>query len=449
VFGSLRFRIAAGYLLLIIAAFVALAITDSIPIAVAVAVAVAALLSVAVGGAVTGPLGRLSRAAQSLASGKLDERFEPRPPGEIGELADSFNQMAAGLEALVAAAAQERDRLAAALNSSVDAVFAVDPEGRITFANAAAERLLAREHESLVGSSFSFAMPHAEVLEALRSSRVDGRRHSTLIEQPGRKHLQVITTPIVSGGEWSVLVVVHDLTDVKRTEQVRRDFIANVSHELRTPLASLKSVIETLQEGALDDKAAALEFLARADAEVDRIVQIMEELLELSRIESGEVPMAEQPVQIGDVLARAVSRLRHQAQRQRIDLRLETAPHLPPILGDAERLERVAVNLIHNALKFTSEGGTVRVQAVFEDGSVIARVTDTGAGIAAEDLPRIFERFYKADRARSGAGTGLGLAIVKHTVEAHGGTVAVESAEGRGATFSFSFPAALLSTRTK
>jgi two-component system phosphate regulon sensor histidine kinase PhoR len=168
----------------------------------------------------------------------------------------------------------------------------------------------------------------------------------------------------------------------------------------------------------------------------------MEELLELSRIESGEVPMAQEPVELASVLARAVARLRHQAQREGVDLELEDAPALPAIRGDAERLERVAVNLIHNALKFTPAGGSVRVTASIEAGAVVVRVSDTGVGIAPEDLPRIFERFYKADRARSSGGTGLGLAIVKHTVEAHGGSVSVESVPGRGATFSFSIPVA-------
>ncbi len=415
-FASLGARSAAGYAVLIAISFAVAAITGSLLIGLAVAIALGALLTFVVGAAIA----RMVREASLSTERRAADEFE----------------------ALAAAASQERNRLVAALNSSVDALLAVDPEGRIAFANAAADALLLRDGERLVGEPFSFALPNEQVLEALRLSRDDGQRHAVLIESPGRKHLQVIAAPIVAGGDWSVLIVVHDLTDVKRTEQVRRDFIANVSHELRTPLASLKSVIETLQEGALDDKAAAQDFLARADGEVDRIVQIMEELLELSRIESGEVPMAQEPVELASVLARAVARLRHQAQREGVDLDLENSPALPPIRGDAERLERVAVNLIHNALKFTPAGGSVRVTAAIENGAVVVRVSDTGAGIAPEDLPRIFERFYKADRARSSGGTGLGLAIVKHTVEAHGGSVFVESVPGRGATFSFSIPVA-------
>ncbi|MGD0205445.1 MAG: HAMP domain-containing protein, partial [Dehalococcoidia bacterium] len=250
-------------------------IIRSVLIAVVVTAAAAAALSLAIGSTIMRPLGRLARAARSIAAGNLSERVSPRPSGEVGELADAFNQMAQSLKELIAAASQERNRLVAALNSSVDAVLAVNAEGHITFANMAAERLFLRSQEELVGNPFVWVMPDEQVIEALRASREEGRREMRLIERPSRYYLQVITTPIISGGEWAALVVFHDLTDVKRVEQVRRDFVANVSHELRTPLASIKSVIETLQSGALEDREAAQDFLSRADAEVDRLVQFL------------------------------------------------------------------------------------------------------------------------------------------------------------------------------
>jgi two-component system phosphate regulon sensor histidine kinase PhoR len=416
-------------------------ITRSILIALLATAAAAAILSLAIGTTIMRPLGRLARAARSIASGNLSERVRPRPSGEVGELADAFNHMAESLQGLIAAASQERERLVAALNSSVDAVLAVDAEGRVAFANVAAERLFELSQEELVGKPFAWAMPNEEVIEALRASRQDGQRETRLVEHPNRQYLRVITTPIIGGGEWAALAVFHDLTDVRRVEQVRRDFVANVSHELRTPLASIKSVIETLEGGALDDPAVARDFLSRADAEVDRLVQMVEELLELSRIESGELPLAQEPVQMAAVVADAVERLRPQAEKQGLSLTLEAAPDLPPVIGDAERLERVVVDLIHNAVKFTPAGGSVHVSAGLADGGVTVRVSDTGVGIAPEDLPRIFERFYKGGRSRGGGGTGLGLAVVKHVVEAHGGTVSVESEPGRGSTFSFSIPA--------
>ena len=425
-------------------------ITRSVLIAVVATAAVAAVLGLGIGSTVMRPLGRLAEAARAIARGRLSERVSPRPSGEVGKLADAFNQMAQSLEELVAVASQERNRLMAALNSSIDAVMAVDAQGQVAFANVAAERLFLRSQEELVGNPFVWVMPNDRVIEALRSSREGGRREAFLIERPNRQYLQVISTPIVGGGDWAALVVFHDLSDVRRVEQVRRDFIANVSHELRTPLASIKSVIETLESGALDDQGTAREFLSRADDEVDRLVQIVEELLELSRMESGQAPLARKPVQMGHVLAQAVERLRPQAEKRGLSLTLEVASDVPPVIGDGERLERVALNLIHNALKFTPAGGSIHVSASLTGRSVTVKVSDTGVGIDPEDLPRIFERFYKADRARAQAGagpggsggTGLGLAVVKHTVEAHGGTVSVESEPGRGSTFSFSLPAA-------
>jgi two-component system phosphate regulon sensor histidine kinase PhoR len=250
-----------------------------------------------------------------------------------------------------------------------------------------------------------------------------------------------VTTPILSGGEWASLAVFHDLSDVKRVEQVRRDFIANVSHELRTPLAAIKSVIETLEAGAKDDPASAAEFLSRADSEVDRLVQMVEELLELSRLESGDIPLTRLPLDFNLILRNAVDRLSTQAQRADVELTLEVEEGLPQATGDADMLERVVINLVHNAVKFTPRGGSVRVSAAGADGSVRVSVHDTGVGILPEDLPRIFERFYKADRSRGGGGTGLGLAVARHAVEAHGGNISAESTPGEGSTFTFTIPA--------
>ena len=439
---SLRFRIAAAFVLITAAVLAFQEVTGSAVAAAAVAVVAAGILGMVLGRSIKASLDTLARAARAVSGGDLSQRVSPRSPGEVAEVADAFNQMADSLEALLTAASEERNRLIAALNSSSDAVLAVNGEGRVAFANAAAVRLFERAPEDIVGNPFVWVMSSEDAIEALRVSREDGRREARLIERPNRQYLQVITAPIVGGGEWVALVVLRDVTDVKRLEQVRRDFVANVSHELRTPLASVKSVIETLQGGALEDEATARGFLARADAEIDRLVQMVEELLELSRIESGEVPFDQQPVEMGNVLAEAVERLRPQAERESLNLTLDVSPDLPRVVGDAERLGRVAVNLLQNAIKFTPAGGSIRVSVALAGGDVTVKVSDTGSGIAPEELPRVFERFYKADRSRGSIGTGLGLAVVRHTVEAHGGSVSAESEPGRGSTFSFSIPAA-------
>jgi len=415
-------------------------ITRSLLIAIVLTAGIAALLSIIIGSTIIHPLAALANAARGLAKGDLTRRVKPRPAGEIGEVADAFNQMAQNVENLVDAVSEERSRLTAVLDSGSDAVLAIDAEGRIAFASRAAEPLLGRRPADVIGNSFVWTMPEEQVVQALRDARQTGESQSLIIERPKGRFLQVSAAPIADGGDWVALVVFHDVTEAKRVEDTRRDFIANVSHELRTPLASIKSVVETLQSGALDDRAAAQDFLARADAEVDRLVQMVTELLELSRLESRQSPLAGEPVDVGQMLEQAVERMRPQAGRKGLKLSLEIAPGLPSIVGDAQRLEQATVNLLDNAIKFTPEGGSVEVSARAADGAVRVEVEDTGVGISAEKLPRIFERFYKVDRARGDRGTGLGLAVVKHTVEAHGGTISARSREGHGSTFTFTLP---------
>ena len=405
---------------------------------------VAIILAMAVAGLVivyffVMPLRRVTNAALQIAGGQPGVRVRPRPSGPVATLADAFNEMAERLEAQVSAASQERSRLAATINSSIDGVAALDREGRIVFANVALERLFGRARDRMVGESFVLLLPDEKVLAAIRAARDRGEPQIGVVERPGRQFLQVSTTPIEGGGEWNVLIVCNDVTDVKRTEQIRRDFVANVSHELRTPLAGLKSVVETLSAGALQDESVAQEFLRRADHEVERLVQLVEELLELSRIESGERPLALEDTDVETLLREAIERLRPQAERSGVRVDLEVAD-VGRVKLDPGYIERALINLLHNALKFTPQGGSVSVRAYRQQGGLTVEVRDTGVGIASSDLPRIFERFYKVDHSRAGVGTGLGLALVKHAVEAHGGRVHVHSEPGKGSVFGFTIP---------
>jgi two-component system, OmpR family, phosphate regulon sensor histidine kinase PhoR len=436
---STSIRIGAAFLLLIVATFAALA-GGSVAVAAAIAIVMAVALTLILKAAISRPLGRVTDAVRGIAAGNLQERVSPRPPGEIGELADAFNQMARRVEELVVTASQDHDRMLAALNSSADAVVALNSNDAIAFANAAAERILLRPLQDMTGNPFAWVMSNAQVIDALRSSREEGRSRSLVVERPYRQYFQVIVTPIIDGGDWASLVVFHDVSEVRRAEVMRRDFVANVSHELRTPLAALKSVIETLRTGAVEDSELARDFLSRADAELDRLVQMVEELLQLSRIESGEVPLTLQPLEISEILAAAVDRMESQANKHGLNLSVNVESAVPSVEVDRVLLERAVINLIDNAVKFTAEGGSIVVSAHSSDGMVTIEVRDTGEGIDPMDLPRVFERFYKADRARRAGGTGLGLAIVKHTIEAHGGNVKAESDPGKGSVFRFSIP---------
>jgi two-component system phosphate regulon sensor histidine kinase PhoR len=385
------------------------------------------------------PLDSIVDAASKVAAGDFSARASPRPEGAPSRLADAFNRMADRVQAQMEAASQERGRLAAALNSSIDAVAALDSDGRILYANVGFEQTFNTRAQAVIGEPMVWVLADEQVLDAIRDSRDRGLGQISIVERPGRRFLQVVTTPIVGGGEWSVLLVCHDLTDVKRTELVRRDFVANVSHELRTPLAAIKSVIETLQDGALEEPAVAREFLGRADGELDRLVLMVEELLELSLIESGELPVAPKDTDVAALLAEVARRLGPPAERAEVTLLL-TESETGVCYLDPTRLERAVINLVQNAIKFTPAGGSVTITATRKPDQLEVAVSDTGIGINSDELPRIFERFYKADHSRAGGGSGLGLALVKHAVEAMGGSVRVESTPGLGSTFTIAIP---------
>jgi two-component system phosphate regulon sensor histidine kinase PhoR len=332
----------------------------------------------------------------------------------------------------------ERSRLAAVLDQITDGVLIADASGHIQFANPAAERLFEGGQPAL-GHSVVEALRHHQLVETWRRCQQTGELQSEAVEVPAsRQFLQMVAIPDRHAG--GSILLVQDLTRLRRLETVRRDFISNVSHELRTPLASLRALTETLQEGALDDPPAARRFLGRIQTEVDALTQMAAELLELSRIESGQVPLNFTIIPVEKLLNMAGERMRMQAERAGLTLRIECPSVLPDVLIDASRMEQVLVNLIHNAVKFTPPGGDVILQAKQEGSFVRISVKDTGEGIPADDLGRIFERFYRVDRSRSGSGTGLGLSIARHLVEAHGGKIWAESREGQGSTFYFTVP---------
>jgi two-component system phosphate regulon sensor histidine kinase PhoR len=383
----------------------------------------------------------VERGLYAIGAGRRPDESPRTRFEEMADLTDALRAAAETIVRLDASASQDRNRLLAALNSTVDAVMGVDGASNICFANVAAERMFFRSRDELVGRPFAWVMPNGEVIEALRQSREDGLRKVTMIERPGRRFVQAGSAPIIGGGDWSALVVFHDITEVKRSEAMRRDFVANVSHELRTPLASVRAVLDTLEGGALSDEPAARDFIGRAQTEVERMTQMVAELLELSLIESGDLRLDQVPFDPEGPARDAVERLQPQAARLSIELSFEAQTNLSPVIGDAKRVERAVMNLVHNALKFTPEGGRVFVQVRESRHDIEIVVSDTGTGIDEADVERIFERFYKADSSRRSEGTGLGLALVKHTAEAHGGSVTVESRYGQGATFTIRLPA--------
>jgi two-component system phosphate regulon sensor histidine kinase PhoR len=357
---------------------------------------------------------------------------------DLGELASAVNARLSTFDLRLSTSDRERSRLSTILDQLTDAVLIADADGRVQFANPAAEKLFG---SPLAGRSVVEAIRHHQLADAWRRCRETDQPQTESVEVVGSKHfLQMIVVPDrdTRGG---TLLLVQDLSRVRRLETVRRDFISNLSHELRTPLASLKALTETLQSGALTDEEAAPRFLGRIVTEVDALTQMAQELLDLSKIESGQVELVLRKVDPMAALRSACDRMRVQAERAGVNLTVETATP-SNVQADTSRLEQALVNLIHNAVKFTRRGGFVTLSANEEDGAVVFAVRDTGVGIPSDELSRIFERFYRVEKSRTGSGTGLGLSIAKHIVEAHGGKIWAESEVGHGSVFYFVIPLA-------
>ena len=379
--------------------------------------------------------------SQDMAEGNLSQEITVPSRDEVGDLGRAFNRMAVKLKEAMALVTAERDRMAIVLESMGDAIFVLDGKGRVTMTNKSAEKVLQVPRDAATGRHFIEVVRDHEIDALLQQCLKTRTQQTGVVELRSKKQLLgIIATPFQEDS--GCLLLIQDLTELRKLETVRRDFIANLSHELRTPIASLKALGETLHEGAIEQASVARDFVAKMNAEVDRLAQMVQEMGELSRIESGEAPLQKTPVNVAEAVDRAAGRLKAQADRAGLRLETQVAQNLPRVPADEARLEQVLVNLIHNAIKFTPSGGRITVSSKAEGGKLVVSVSDTGVGIPEDDLPRVFERFYKADRARAGGGTGLGLAIAKHVVEAHGGRIWVESVEGRGATFSFSMPLA-------
>ncbi len=383
------------------------------------------------------PIRRLTEVVQRMAGGDLSVHVLPHSMDEVGMLTRDLNAMARRLRETISALQRERSESQAILENMADGIIITDAEGRIRMVNPSARRLLHLPEKGLVGRSFAHVVREHHLIGVLQDCLRDGEEQVELVDLGQRDlFLQVIATPLgMEAKPTACLMVLQDLGQIKRLETIRREFVSNISHELRTPLASLRALVDTLRDGALEDPPAALHFLDRMDAEVDALTQMVRELQELSRIESGQVPMVLAPVSVAEVVVPTVERLRPQAERAGLTLEIALPEGLPLIWADTERLSQAITNIVHNAIKYTPEGGRIRVSAAHSDGRVVIAVSDTGQGIPPEALTRIFERFYRADPSRAGRGTGLGLAIAKHIVQAHGGEIWAESVEGQGSTF--------------
>jgi two-component system phosphate regulon sensor histidine kinase PhoR len=402
---------------------------------------VAAGAGFAVSRRVTQPLERMRQQVVAAADGDFGGVVEPDGTVELGDLARAFNHMTEQLDQSIAESERARLRWAAAFASLEDGMLLVDEAEQVTAINPAAARFLGVEIDRASRQPFVVVARDHDLTGVLREAQrqVGVAMGQVALARSGRT-LEVTARPVAGYRERYTIVTLRDVTELRRLESVRKEFVANVSHELRTPLASIRALVETLEAGAIDDPEVSTEFLGRIVGETDRLTALVDDLLDLARLESARSQVHPEPLDPRDLLTRAAERLRPQTERAGLDLRIAVPAGLPPTLADRARVEQVVLNLVHNAIKFTPAGGSITVAAQAADGMLEVTVTDTGTGIPEGDLARVFERFYKSDRSRRSEGTGLGLAIAKHIVQAHGGSIRAEQPAERGATFVFTLP---------
>jgi two-component system phosphate regulon sensor histidine kinase PhoR len=409
---------------------------------------VAALISLWVSRRISRPLVEMKRGAERFASGELDQRLPVYKGEEMGGLAEAMNQMAAQLNDRLKTVVSQRNEQEAVLASMIEGVLAVDHKEEILRINQAAANLLGANAELAVGRSIQQIVRKPElqtfIIESLQS-RTSIEADMNLLSQGKERFLQAHGTPLRGSGGQTIgaLIVIHDLTRLRRLENLRRDFVANVSHELRTPITAIKGAVETLLAGANESPEESQRFLEIANRQSDRLNAIIEDLLSLSRLErdaeSNEIErMHESLLPIFESALQSCAGI---AKSRSVEVKLFCSEELVANVNSA-LLEQAVINLVDNAIKHSESRNVVTVESWQEDEQVMIKVQDRGHGISKQHLSRLFERFYRVDASRSRAigGTGLGLAIVKHIIQAHNGEVTVHSTPGEGSVFTISLP---------
>ncbi|HEU5196138.1 MAG TPA: ATP-binding protein [Methylomirabilota bacterium] len=410
-----------------------------------VALAVAFGIGIFVAGRVTRPVVEMQAIARQMSEGQFNVRAPVASVDELGSLGRALNLMVARLREQIETLRGERAKVTAILDGMVEGVLAVDGHETVLLMNERARAMFGVGPGRGEGKPLEEVIRNADLHEIFRAGRLadDVARRELRLTAPVERTLRVTAVPLHLGAEPPGLVmVVDDVSELRRLEQVRTEFVANVSHELRTPLTAIQGYLETLLGGALDEPEHARRFLEVAFRHTERLGRLLNDLTDLSNIELGKVSLRLAPTPLKPVVDSVVEIVEAKARDGGVTLTAEAAGGLM-VHADHDRLAQILINLVDNAVKYTPAGGAVSVRArALDGGRVELAVSDTGVGIPHADLPRITERFYRVDKARSRelGGTGLGLAIVKHLVLAHGGELAVESEEGQGTTVRVTLP---------
>ncbi|HLG28582.1 MAG TPA: ATP-binding protein [Candidatus Brocadiales bacterium] len=413
----------------------------------------ALLLSIFIARTLTEPLADMVYVVRNISEGIFRTRAWVRSKDEIGTLAESINKMSENLEERIKTISEHTNELMAILSSMIEGVVAIDENERVMMINEAAKKMFNLYDDSIIGRPYWEIIRNNELYSCIARALAEGHTRSAEITDAlfSNKVFRAQVAPIFElpadnqQGKKKVtgaVLVFNDITDIRRLENMRIDFVANVSHELKTPITSIKGFVETLKERALNEPENARKFLDIIENHTNRLNNLINDLLNLSRIESKDIPLKITEINPLPVINKVAGGLTHRFQEKRQVLSIEFPDNFPQIMADESLLEQAITNLLDNAIKYTEDGGKITVSGTTEKNWIRLEVADTGIGIPLKDLPRIFERFYRVDKARSRemGGTGLGLAIVKHIMAAHGGSVTVESKLGAGSKFTLLFP---------
>ncbi|MFH1478927.1 MAG: ATP-binding protein [Candidatus Omnitrophota bacterium] len=390
------------------------------------------------------PINRMIQVSRKFSEGDFSRRVLQPSKDEIGELATTLNKMAQGLEDKIKEIKAQNQKLAAIFNSMIEGIIVFDKLSNIISVNSAIEKIFNVSKKEVEGKIFLEAIRNNDISEVINSVLKNGKPLFAEINLvlPIRKIFEVNAAPICDNNVVNgCLVVIHDVTEIRKLETIRSDFVANVSHELKTPLTSIKGFIETLLEGALDDKENNRYFLKIIQDHAERLNSLVNDLLSLSHLESEEIMLNKTKFNLKQQIEGVISGFRSQLKKKDVEVKNELTAGIS-INADKDKIEHILTNLIDNAIKFNKEKGFVRIFSAEINGKVRITIEDSGIGIPRKDITRIFERFYRVDKARSRelGGTGLGLSIVKHIVELHDGDIGVESVEGVGSKFWFTLP---------
>jgi two-component system, OmpR family, sensor histidine kinase VicK len=400
----------------------------------AFAISVSLIFGIILSKTITSPIVSIMHKAQGIAKGNFDQVLLVKSDDEIGKLTQSFNYMANELKFTLNEISSEKNKIETIINYMADGIIAYNIKGEVIHANPASKAILGQTNISCTFNKLSAEYDLGITLEDVTYLEFPGTKEKdiTIEDKYIKVYFAVFTDEDKRAG--GIIVVLHDDTEQQKLENMRREFVANVSHELRTPLTSIKSYTETIIDGAIEDRETTERFLGVINSEADRMTRLVKDLLQLSRLDNQQMQLKKMNIDFVELVKNSVENLQLAAKDKELSLESYTIGEIPEIEVDRDRIEQVVINILSNAIKYTPNGGKITVYIGKLFNEVYVKVIDTGLGIPQKDLPRIFERFYRVDKARSRemGGTGLGLAIAKEIVEAHGGTIAIFSENDKG-----------------